>query len=33
LTVVRRLGTKYQLEEKIGCRFVPLVGDGKDKGR
>jgi protein-L-isoaspartate(D-aspartate) O-methyltransferase len=33
LTVVRRLGNKYQLEEKIGCRFVPLVEEGKGKGR
>ncbi len=33
LTVVRRLGSKYQIEEKIGCRFVPLVGNDKGKGR
>jgi protein-L-isoaspartate(D-aspartate) O-methyltransferase len=33
LTVVRRLGTKYQVEEKIGCRFVPLVGADRNEGR
>jgi protein-L-isoaspartate(D-aspartate) O-methyltransferase len=25
LTVVRRLGARFQVEETIGCRFVPLV--------
>jgi protein-L-isoaspartate(D-aspartate) O-methyltransferase len=33
LTVVRRLGNRYQIEEKIGCRFVPLVGQADGKGR
>jgi protein-L-isoaspartate(D-aspartate) O-methyltransferase len=31
LTVVRRLGKKYQIEETLGCRFVPLV-DGRGTG-
>jgi protein-L-isoaspartate(D-aspartate) O-methyltransferase len=25
LTVIRRIGNKFQVEETIGCRFVPLV--------
>jgi protein-L-isoaspartate(D-aspartate) O-methyltransferase len=33
LTVVRRLGAKLQVEETIGCRFVPLVGGREPKGR
>ena len=33
LTVVRRLGKKFQIEEKIGCRFVPLVRADKTEGR
>jgi protein-L-isoaspartate O-methyltransferase len=33
LTVVRRLGGKFQVEETIGCRFVPLVGENSQRGR
>jgi protein-L-isoaspartate(D-aspartate) O-methyltransferase len=33
LTVVRRLGKKYQIEETLGCRFVPLVDGRGAKGR
>jgi protein-L-isoaspartate(D-aspartate) O-methyltransferase len=28
LTMVRRTGTRFTLEEGTGCRFVPLIGEG-----
>lgn len=28
LTMVRRTGTRYSVEEGTGCRFVPLIGEG-----
>jgi protein-L-isoaspartate(D-aspartate) O-methyltransferase len=26
LTIVRRIGNRFETEESIGCRFVPLIG-------
>jgi protein-L-isoaspartate(D-aspartate) O-methyltransferase len=28
LTMVRRTGTRFTIEEGTGCRFVPLIGEG-----
>ena len=28
LTMVRRTGGRFSLEEGTGCRFVPLIGEG-----
>jgi protein-L-isoaspartate(D-aspartate) O-methyltransferase len=28
LTLVRRTGTRFTVEEGTGCRFVPLIGEG-----
>jgi protein-L-isoaspartate(D-aspartate) O-methyltransferase len=28
LTMVRRTGTRFSIEEGTGCRFVPLIGEG-----
>jgi protein-L-isoaspartate(D-aspartate) O-methyltransferase len=28
LVIVRRIGNRFQTTESIGCRFVPLVGEG-----
>jgi protein-L-isoaspartate(D-aspartate) O-methyltransferase len=27
LTVVRRIGNRFEIDEGIGCRFVPLIGE------
>jgi protein-L-isoaspartate(D-aspartate) O-methyltransferase len=32
LTIVRREGTRFTVEEGAGCRFVPLVGEGAFEG-
>jgi hypothetical protein len=28
LTLVRRTGARFTVEEGTGCRFVPLIGEG-----
>jgi protein-L-isoaspartate(D-aspartate) O-methyltransferase len=32
LTLVRRSGDLFTVEEGVGCRFVPLIGDGAFAG-
>jgi len=32
LTLVRRSGTRFTIEEGTGCRFVPLIGEGAFDG-